>query len=379
MGNSIRAYSVIISVLFLIFLCSPMVYKAFDISEEITISKWENRYLAPKPVIDITYLDIFPEQYAAYYDDHFPLREEIINLFGGNIQYRFFGKSPVPEKVTIGSDGWMYQAENRLIYSGESDFTPEEVETMYRKLHDRAQDLASQGIDFYFTIAPMKCEIYQDQLPYYYKRTPSNTRTDKLIARLSEDTLIRFIDSKKALLRVKDSIKTYQKTDQHWSSEGGFIVYKEIMLNLKRSFPGLRVLHDTDLTPIIDSSWCGGLTIMARLAPDVSEMDFNYIVKRPRAYLSADEKYTPPVGFPYPGEYEIRLYVPDTTLPSILVIRDSFTNQTKVYLAESFEHSIFIFDNWQYQLHQDIITIEKPDIVLLEIYEPLLHHLLVNP
>ncbi len=378
MEHSNRAYAVIMTVLFSLFLWFPMVYDALDNSEQDDVSKSENRNLAVKPYLDITYVDIFPEQYSAYYNDHFPFREKIIHFFGRNILYGIFGKSPVPDKVVIGKDGWLFQAENRPFYSGQVDFTHEEIETIYQKLHERAQYLADRGIDFFLMIAPMKCEIYPEKLPYFFVRTPGQTRTDKVIERITGDSLIRFIDLKVALTKVSDSINVYHKTDHHWSTAGGFMVYKEIMHHLYKSYPGIVTLHDTDIFPMIDSSWCGGLANMIGLKSEFQEVRYHYMRKKPKASISEEKKYEPPYWFAYKDEYEIRTLVADTSLPSIVVIRDSFFSSLIPFFAESFQTSVYIFDAWMFNTNYDIILQENPDVVLLEIYEPLLDHLLVS-
>lgn len=379
MEKTTRIYSMIASCLFMIFLSFPMIYQAFDNTEQPSVSLSENRTLAARPVFDITYLDKFPGEYTSFYDDHFPFRDEVITYYGKKILYGVFGKSPVPGKVDIGSDGWLFQAENRGIYSGQKDFSPKEIEVIYQILSRRAQFLAGQGIEFYIVIPPMKCDVYSDVLPSYYKRDPEGTRTDKLIQRIKQDSLIRFVDVRDALKQAKDSIKVYEKTDNHLSSAGGFIVYREVMKHLSKTHLNLTILPSTDLIPIIDSAFCGGLTKMARLDPDVSEIRSHYIVKNPRTYLVKEKKYSSPPGFSYPEEYEIRHHVPDSLLPSIMIIRDSFTNQIKEYLSESFNNTLLIWDNWEYGLDTAMVIQEQPDIVLLEVCEPLVHHLLGLP
>ncbi len=372
-----RTYVIILAVLFALFLCFPMFYDALDNSEKAEVSESENRNLAAKPFLDITYLDVFPKQYTAYYNDHFPFRQEIMRFFGRNILWGLFGKSPVPDKVTIGKDGWLFQAENRLLYSGQLDFTPEEVETIYQKLHERAQFLSDKGIGFYLIIAPMKCEVYPEKLPRFFHRTSGKTRTKKLIERIEGDSLIHFIDIQNAMTKTSDTLKLYPKTDHHWSTAGGFVVYKEIMRHLKESYPGIVTLHDSDIFPIIDSSWCGGLANMIQLCSELREIRYHYTRKHPRGSISPEKKYEPPYWFAYKDEYEIRTLVADTTLPSIVVIRDSFFGSLLPFFSDSFQKSLYIFDAWMYGTNFDIISKENPDIVLLEVYEPLLDHLLV--
>jgi hypothetical protein len=69
--------------------------------------------------------------------------------------------------------------------------------------------------------------------------------------------------------------------------------------------------------------------------------------------------------FPYPNEYEKVKEIAGSTLPKILVISDSYGGNIFPYLAEGFGKSVRIFDAWRYQLNEDIVNNEKPDIVLV--------------
>jgi hypothetical protein len=53
-----------------------------------------------------------------------------------------------------------------------------------------------------------------------------------------------------------------------------------------------------------------------------------------------------------------------------VVIRDSFGGYLIPYLSSWFRESVFLFDNWEYRANDTIIQQEKPDIVLLMVYEP---------
>lgn len=88
--------------------------------------------------------------------------------------------------------------------------------------------------------------------------------------------------------------------------------------------------------------------------------------------------YLIPKEFPYKDEYEIIKQTNLTDGKKILVIRDSFASFTIPFLSANFKESVYIFDSWQYKFHQNIIENENPDIVLLLIFEPHIHHILEN-
>ena len=74
---------------------------AFFIYPKQTKSESENRYLAPFPVIDRSSLQDLPSGLEKYYNDHFPFRENFMELFSrielaqGKIKVREDRKSVV--------------------------------------------------------------------------------------------------------------------------------------------------------------------------------------------------------------------------------------------------------------------------------------------
>ena len=52
-----------------------------------------------------------------------------------------------------------------------------------------------------------------------------------------------------------------------------------------------------------------------------------------------------------------------------LVIRDSFTMLMIRYLQEHYSESVFIHGDWKYEMHEDLIEKEKPDVMLTIIFE----------
>ena len=71
-----------------------------------------------------------------------------------------------------------------------------------------------------------------------------------------------------------------------------------------------------------------------------------------------------------PYEYEKQFRTNRTDQPKILFVRDSYCNNIIPFVTPYFRESLFIFDAWQYGANWDIIRQEKPDIVVLMIYEP---------
>ncbi len=73
----------------------------------------ENRKLADKPVLNPDYLDPYPAEYEKYYNDNFSLRNQLVKL-KSNLIANALQKSPMPDKVIFGKDGWLFLVEKEL-------------------------------------------------------------------------------------------------------------------------------------------------------------------------------------------------------------------------------------------------------------------------
>jgi hypothetical protein len=68
--------------------------------------------------------------------------------------------------------------------------------------------------------------------------------------------------------------------------------------------------------------------------------------------------------------------IPDSILPRVVVIRDSFFWFIMLFFDQHFSKTVYIFDAWAYGTNWPIIQKEKPDLVVLEIFGPHLRHLI---
>jgi hypothetical protein len=92
--------------------------------------------------------------------------------------------------------------------------------------------------------------------------------------------------------------------------------------------------------------------------------------------IQLPEKYKSPERFPYPWAYERRFEVKNDTLPRLMMVNDSFGEYLYPLLAEHFSYSLFLFDNWEFNLYPTRVIDEKPSIFIICFYESLLSNLL---
>jgi len=369
-------YALILVILFGLWIWTPFAFNLFTLAPGKKVSVTENRLLAELPVFDIGFLDPFPGQYEKYYSDHFPGREEIASCYS-RLMFSLFQKSPLPDEVSIGQQQWLYTSgKERKVFEGRFTLTPSQISLIVYRLHERAVFYHQKGIVFYVTVAPMKCEIYPEYLPSYYIRNKNGTVTDLILEQLRKDTLLHLIELKDTLLANKRNGVLYYHTDNHWNSLGAFFVYKILLNRMKKDFPQLKPLKQTDFTLKGWRFQGGNLAGQAGLWPYMKELIFYPLIRNSKAKEEAKSGYTPPPGFGYPDEYEVVRSTSDRSLPRILVIRDSFFTPLIPLFSENFRRTVYVFDGWKYGLNQEILENEKPDIVLLEIFEPQLSNIL---
>ena len=377
MKQSNPIYALILIILFSVWIWVPFVYNALSKAPEKTVSVVENRMLAESPKLDMSLLDPFPNAYEKYFKDHFPEREEMISFYSRFSFYYFFHKSPLPDEVVIGQDNWLFTSgKERKVYEGKFTLTQSQVSLIADSLHERAIYYKKKGIAFYITIVPTKSEIYPEHLPSFYTRKKQGTITDLIINNLRKDTLLHLIELKDTLLANKKNGVIFYRTDNHWNSLGAYFVYRTILNRMKKDFPRLNPLKQTDFTLIGWRFQGGNLAAQAGLWPYMKEMIFYPVIHHSQAREGKKSGYPPPLGFGYPEEYEQVRSTPDTLLPNILIIRDSFFSPMINLFSENFRRSVYIFDGWQYGINKEILENEKPDIVLLEIFEPYLSNIL---
>ena len=319
------------------------------------------------PVFDINRLDKFPRQFNDYYESRLKIKDKLVFL-NSIFQIKILNISSINSKVIIGKNGWLFSmGESLKTYQHINSFTCGQMETLRTILRRRAQWAGKQHIKFYVVIAPNKHEIYHEYLPHYIEKLPQPGRTDQLLSYMKNDTDVFIIDLRKVLLRNKGTIPLYFKTDSHWNYLGGYYAYTEIINRLRKDFPFI-------CAPLklqnfkIDSSEvaAGGESVLINMEEWYYENRINLKpLFREKAVDGKRMNYKCPEKFSYPWDYEIDKEVKNDSLPTAVIIRDSFTDYLVQYLKEHFKRSVFIFDRWMLKENKNIVENEKPDIVLL--------------
>lgn len=321
----------------------------------------------PFPELDLKHLDKFPQQFSDYFDDTLKIKDKLI-LMNSLFKIKILNVSTINSKVIIGSNGWLFlKTESFEYYQNKNLYSFYQLVLLQAVLKRRAHWANEQGMKFYLVIAPNKHFIYTDQLPSEFQNEPGLDRTDELMAFMNKDTEVNIIDLRNVLRQHKGPIPLYNRTDNHWNDLGAYYAYTEIIQRLKKDYPSVGSPLKLNSFRIDSSKVAAGLEAM------LLDMEEWYTDKKIKLIPQFKEKgvngkkmnYKFNGWFPLPDEYEIDKETGNAALPSIVVIRDSYTDYLIPFLKEHFKRSVFIFDAWRYKENRNIINKEKPNIVML--------------
>lgn len=350
-----------ISVVFVILLLIPLLQLVFGVFPDI--ENHENRAMAGLPSGDSLDISTFPLEFDEYYTDNFQLRNQLLKL-NSKLKFQVFNVPPIEGKAFIGRMGWMYYIKKELdIYLGNNLADNVDLQRYYDIFTYRRNFLDSIGTKYYVVIAPIKTSVYPEYLPLSKRKNNQETLTDQIVRLLDTVSGITIIDLRKPLIEAKGAIRLFHKTDNHWNDYGSYIGYLEIMKELKKDFPQLMLKDQSNFRVDSVESEYMGLAKMMGIYDGVSEQKI--LCEQLSEQISFEgekSNYRIPEKFPYRSNFEVVYNVANDSLPSMLLIRDSFGKTVMPYLREHFSRSTYIFDGWVHQLHEEMVINEKPDI-----------------
>ncbi len=336
------------------------------------VNNIENRQLALMPSFDQNIWRI-PNKYVQYFNDHFPARVQFsrINNF---IKIKYFKTSPNPNFVQIGTDGWLFYSTKKIrkVYQGSELYSENELISIKKKIELKQTLLSKRNIEFYLIIPPLKHSIYPEYLPTSLKPAQEFSKRDQVMEFLKENSSIKIIDPYKMLLELKNERQIYYKTDTHWNQVGGFETYKMLINRIRKDFPSISEPYSLEGYEMDErEDYEGDLIDLLNLKGHFSRQG---IFLTPKFEVKAEAAES---GSLMGNEVKVDKYtIPQRAdLPKLLMYRDSFTSYLKLPLSNHFFESTFI---WDRNLNVERIDQEKPDIIVLEMMERFVDHLLTE-
>lgn len=338
---------------------------------------FDNRKQAEMPVIKISNLDPVPLKVDNFINDHFPLRNTAIHWLNYT-DARYLGKSPKADAVTVGNDGWLFGSALELEFTlGLHQTSDSLITRLINELNYRYDYCKSRGAEFRLIIIPAKSSIYPEFLPFQYKIGRTGTAVEQLLRRSEKECKAPILYLLDSLRKHKNSKLLYHKSDTHWNAFGTLYGYQSIMKWMGTDSKDI-IEYPDDFDNTEMQIQGGDLSNMLGLGRYWNDTMYTlHLAARRLAKVRDKENYPCDNSwFTICEEYELAYGNSDTTLPRLLVIRDSFTNLLmQNLLASHFGRSTFIWDYWQHKLNKEIIDKEQPDVVLCIMNE----RFLMNP
>ena len=334
----------------------------------------ENRKLTEMPTFNYSQIDSFPLLFENYYNDNFPLRAQY--LAPTFTITTAFGKSPI-EKTVLGKDMFMFDKQEIDRYTGKTAVSDSLLFKWVRDVKARNETLREMGIPLYIVIIPISSEIYPEYLPKYVVRA-RETAMDKLCTLMSERAPeVNFTYVKDLLLQKKDNGHLYYKYDVHWNHLAAYYTSEYLINTIKKDFPQIKPLDKDEFVFNVETNIRGCL-----IKPLVTTQNKEFFEEDPQyhiAYKDSSRTFTKGESRNYPipkaiqhlrgFDYQEVFVSKDTTAPKAFVIRDSFWRYMTDFVATRFRETVCIWDAWTYWDNLKKIQQEKPDLVIMELYE----------
>jgi hypothetical protein len=384
MENAMKTAKIIFIFIFLSCLTIPTAF----LDTKTTVSMLERRVLAKPPKImvdgkpDKDLLKTLPLQIDTYINDRFAFRRQAVS-FMNNVNFFVLHKNH-DRKLLVGKDKWLFYIDKTLgdefaNFKKTNLFTEEELQKFLDKLTMINDYCEANNIRFLFLIVPTTSSVYPEKYPF--PRPEGISRADQLLNVMPENLRERTIFPLDYFISKKNvhSQPMYYNNGLHWNKLGAYYASDLIYKKLKPDFPALPEIT-FKFTPYIDPGednyallWWGikkfgNFMELLNIEPrDGWGSYYRYykIESVPETELSTV------VGYPSKkGKYGITTVNRDPSLPTAVVIRDSYFTDLEPFTSLLFSRAEYIWTQPEKRSMDYLEQLpEKPAVFIWEIAE----------
>lgn len=308
-------------------------------------------------------------------DKGFGLRALLVR-YNNYLNVRVLHSSNLWDSVLAGPDGWLNLAQENPDLNVVQDwrnilpYPPSQLSRWVSVYTARRDALARQGVRYLIVICANKHGIYPEGIPPRINQAHPTGRTDQLLAALAEAG-VEVLDLRPVMRAEREHRLAYYRTDNHWTPHGAFAGYQAITSRLAGAFPSMPRWERKDFNIYETPGLKGGYGYMLALGDYYPEQQIVYEPIRPR--LAKEVEGPPLAGVSFQPSKAFETGQPG--LPRAVVFRDSFSFELIPFLAEDFSRSVYVWPYPSDPVHgprlfdMDLITAEKPDVVIDEFVE----------
>jgi len=284
-----------------------------------------------------------------------------------------FKQSSIPERVVIGKKLMFFASIDALIndFEGRMKYSQKQINEICSYTKDKHDILARNGIRFLLVMPPSKQTVYNDLMPDYYKcleKKPS--LLDEVVENMSKYRVNYFISLADTLINLRQRFSEKQlffNTDTHWNEYGAFKAYQSVMnilYNLDTSYGKPLCEKDVSIDTLTDNQ---GDLAQCLIVNDIYKRVIYRIKPKVKDFISEKQ-------ISENNRNPILIYTNPKGHGKVLFYRDSYTIQWAPFFAHNFNQCILI---WDHHIDLQEILRYKPDIVIEEVGEFYLDHLLI--
>jgi len=256
-------------------------------------------------------------------------------------------------------------------------------ETQMRKFLEQitmVNDVCEQNnIQFIFLIPPTTSSVYPEMYPF--PRPQGMALVDQIMAALPENIRGKTIFPLNYFFEVKDKLPPplYYNNGLHWTKLGAYYTYELLYQKLKADFPNLPEIKFR-FSPYIDPGednyallWWGirkfgrSLVMMNVEPTDGWGSHYKYVV----CENVQENIYNTVIGInSKKGKYGIITENKDQSLPTALVVRDSYFVDLEPFVSSMFSSVEYVWTQPEKRTMHYLANLpEKPDVFIWEIAE----------
>lgn len=220
--------------MFFVILFIPMLH-----IEKEDISKKENRTLASwKPLItkDFGINYNFSKDFENWFNDRFNFRYLCIDLYN-RIYFTF--NSINNEGAIDCKNGFLY------LFWEFMHIDSRDLVKYMQYFYDLQNWCSENEIKLYVLVTPQKSDIYPSEKNYFLNKI-THIENLELFDKIYKEKKFNLIYPYKALKNNSTENILFFKTDHHWTDDGAFIAYKELMKEISKDFSGIKTLNEND-------------------------------------------------------------------------------------------------------------------------------------
>jgi hypothetical protein len=253
------------------------------------------------------------------------------------------------------TNGWMVSK-----FQGKTFLTEKQLHGLTNGLNKAKQYLGEKGIPFIVMFCADKETIYPEFYPKSIMRGLEPDHLDRITSYVSDNTNVDIFNIKESLIARKNDYMLYNKNIgdlTHYNEIGAFFAYQELMKHINTYMPQIKALTLNDINIIYTDE-------------SVYQNNPDIYLKHNLTHKKIEEDFfnTVPLNHPSHG---VAFENDDTTLPTILFMRDSYMGHTNFdnylckYIPEHFSKTILI--HWANIANlKSYVEYFKPDIVVFE-------------